>query len=67
MTAGFMAQVKTPERTDMLTICSRSGVSRSEPGVKNPAGKISRQQEEDLLFLLQKLLTSFTATSPRYI
>ena len=47
MTAVFMAWGKTPERRDMLTICSRSGIMQSETFLKNPAGKISRQQEED--------------------
>ena len=31
----------------MFTICSRSGVMPSETFLKNPAGKISRQQEDD--------------------
>ena len=48
ITAVFMACRKTPERRDMLTICSRSGVMLSETVLKNPAGNISRQQEEEV-------------------
>ena len=47
MTAVLMASGKTPERRDMLTICCRSGIMQSETFLKNPAGKISRLQEED--------------------
>ena len=32
---------------DVLSICSRSVVMQSETFLKNPAGKISRQQKED--------------------
>ena len=45
MTAVFMAWGKTPEKRDMLKICSRSGVMQSETYLKNPADKISWQQE----------------------
>ena len=48
MIAVFMAPGKIPERREVLTICIRSGVMQSETFLKNPAGKISRQQQEDL-------------------
>ena len=47
MTVVFMAWGKTPEGRYMLTICSRYGIVQSETFLKNHAGKISRQQEED--------------------
>ena len=47
MTAVLMAWGKTAERRDIVILCSRSGVMQSETFLKNPAGKISRQQEED--------------------
>ena len=47
MTSVLVAWGKTPERRDMLKICSRSGVMQSETYLKNVAGKISWLQQED--------------------
>ena len=47
MNAVFTAWGKTPERRDMLTTCSISGVMQSKTFLKKPAGEIYMQLEED--------------------